>query len=164
MTDREPLRLLDPDALDRKREPRGRASIVVPTAWLRDGARLEVDLPPRLRCDLCDGGGCDACARSGGYRLPESRTPLALTLPRVTDDELALRVTNPLADATPAMLVVRVAAGVVPSTGVRWVGPNHDVAPHRAGPPLPQVPAWARTLVLVVLVAIVAAVARVACR
>src|SRR4051812_35228880 len=123
------MRLLDPAALDEKREPRGRASIVVPTEWLREGARLEVDLPSRLKCDLCDGGGCDACNRSGAYKLADDRAPLALTLPRVTDDHLALRVTNPLADATPALLVIRVAAGDSPSKGVRYLGPNHDVDP-----------------------------------
>src|SRR4051794_25652427 len=88
-------RLLDPDALDAKvKEPRGRVAIVVPTKWLREGARLSVALPQKLRCDLCDGGGCDACARSGAYRLPEAPPPLAATLPRVTDDVLALRVQN----------------------------------------------------------------------
>jgi hypothetical protein len=65
------VRLLDPSALDKKTSPRGRLSIVVPTEWLREGARLEVELPTRVRCDLCDGGGCDACGRSGAYRVPE---------------------------------------------------------------------------------------------
>ena len=61
-------RLLDPDALDAKvKEPRGRVSIVVPSAWLREGARLSLTLPQKLRCDLCDGGGCDPCARSGAF-------------------------------------------------------------------------------------------------
>ena len=158
------LRLLDPDALDRKREPRGRASIVVPTAWLREGARLEVDLPTRLRCDLCDGGGCDACERSGGYRLPKPRAPLAITLPRVTDDAFALRVTNPVADASPTLLVVRVAAGLEASAGVRWIGVNHDVDPRVGGPSLSNVSGRLRTVALVALVALVAAVARLACR
>jgi len=145
-------RLLDPAALDAKRSPRGRAAIVVPTEWLREGARLEVDLPARLRCDHCDGGGCDACGRSGAYKLPDDRRPIALTLPRVTDNELALRVTNPFGDIEPTLLVVRVAAGSEPSSGVRYVGPHHDVEPAH-GPPgmptLPKIPSWVFWVLLV---------------
>jgi len=157
----EELRLLDPDALDERTTPRGRMSIVVPTAWLREGARVSVELPARLRCDLCDGGGCDACERSGAYKLPDDRGPLSLTLPRVTDDHLALRVQNPLADIEPTLLVVRVAAANEPSAGVKYVGPNHDVEPDRSGVPrLPQVPRWASTAAIVVGAAILAILAR----
>ncbi|MGZ3448549.1 MAG: hypothetical protein ACXVEF_03070 [Polyangiales bacterium] len=150
-------RLLDPAALDKKRTPRGRLSIVVPTKWLREGARLEVDLPAKVRCDLCDGGGCDACGRSGAYRAPEERGPLAVTLPRVSDDVFALRLTNPFGEHEPALLVVRVAGGVESSAGVRWVAPNHDYEPQPGMPALPRipkVPAW----VIWAMLAIVAAV------
>jgi hypothetical protein len=152
-------RLLDPAALDAKRSPRGRLSIVVPTGWLRDGARLEVTLPAKLRCDHCDGGGCDACDRSGAYRLPDDRQPIAITLPRVTDDVLAVRVTNPFGDREPALLIVRVAAGIEPSAGVArvsGVAPNHDIEPSFAPgiPALPKVPTWAFWTVLVVTAAV----------
>jgi hypothetical protein len=156
-------RLLDPEALDRKRDPRGRASIVVPQKWLRDGARLEVDLPSKVRCDLCDGGGCDACNRSGAYVLPDDRKPIEVTLPRTSDDVFALRVTNPFADAEPQMLVVHVAAGESASKGVRFVAPNHDVDPRPGIPPMPKIPPWLGTVLLVLLTAIVAAIARVSC-
>jgi hypothetical protein len=148
-------RLLDPAALDAKRSPRGRASIVVPTAWLREGARLEVDLPAKLRCDHCDGGGCDACDRSGAYRLPDDRRPIAITLPRVTDNELAIRVTNPFGDREPALLIVRVAAGSEASSGVRYVGPHHDVEPNvpPGMPSLPKLPSWVFWAALVVVAA-----------
>jgi hypothetical protein len=156
-------RLLDPEALDRKRDPRARASIVVPQKWMREGARLEVELPARVRCDLCDGGGCDACNRSGAYALPEDRKPIAVTLPRTSDDVFALRVTNPFADAEPRMLVVHVAAGEEASKGVRFVAPNHDVDPRPGVPPMPKIPPWLGTVLLVLLTAIVAAVARLSC-
>jgi hypothetical protein len=148
------VRLLDPAALDQKRSPRGRVSIVVPTEWLREGARLEVKVPARVRCDLCDGGGCDACDRSGAYRVEE--TNVAVTLPRVTDDVLAIRVTNAFADKEPALLVVRVAAGNEASTGVQYVGPNHDVEPpmHPAMPQLPKVPVWLPYVFLAIFAAI----------
>ena len=160
MTDRVP-RLLDPDALDRKRDPRARASIVVPPSWLREGARLEVALPGKLRCDLCDGGGCDGCARSGAYRV-EGGAKVALTLPRVTDDIISLRVTNPFGDAPPTMLVVRVAAGVEASSGVTWLGPNHDVPP-KIGPVqlprMPRLPRWASWAAIVILAVVAAWIA-----
>ena len=119
------MRLLDPAALDAKlKAPRGRVSIVVPQKWLREGVRLAVDVPAKIKCDLCDGGGCDGCARSGAYRVEP--TSVEVTLPRVTDDALALRVTNPFADKEPTLLLVRIAAGVEPSAGVRWIADNHD--------------------------------------
>jgi hypothetical protein len=157
----EDLRLVDPEALDRKRTPRGRVSIIVPQRWLREGARLEVDLPARLKCDACDGGGCDACERSGAFKLPEDRRPVAVTLPRVTDDFLAVRVQHPFGDREPSLLVVRVAAGDEPSPGVRWLGENHDVEPvvpadpTRSGAPgLPQVPPWVQWVVTLAVAAL----------
>lgn len=149
-------RLLDPAALDAKGSPRARVSIIVKAEWLREGARLELLLPAKLRCDLCDGGGCDACGRSGAYRSPEEGKKVALTLPRVTDDYLALRVTNPFGDQEPALLVVRLAAGPEPSAGVTWLGPNHDVEPvvPPGTPQLPKVPPWLPFVFLAIFAAI----------
>ena len=148
-------RLLDPAALDQKRSPRGRLSIVVPTKWLRDGARLEVDVPAKVRCDLCDGGGCDACGRSGAYRSPEARAPLSVTLPRVSDDVFALRLTNPFGEEEPALLVVRVAGGTEPSAGVRWVAENHDVEPKIPSiAAMPSVPRWLPWVLLALIAAL----------
>ncbi len=150
------LKLLDPTALDAKvSAPRGRVSIVVPQKWLREGARLSVEVPAKIRCDLCDGGGCDACARSGAYRVEASA--IEITLPRVSDDALALRVTNPFADREPALLLVRVAAGVEPSAGVRWVAENHDQeqshAIERPNGPVKSVPQWLGWVALVCVAA-----------
>ncbi|MBI2388533.1 MAG: hypothetical protein HYV09_02855 [Deltaproteobacteria bacterium] len=155
-------RLLNPAALDAKKSPRARVSIVVPTAWLREGARLELAVPAKLRCDLCDGGGCDACGRSGAYRAPEEGAKVALTLPRVTDDFLALRVTNPFGDREPTLLVVRLAAGVEPSAGVTWVGPNHDVEPvvPPGMPQLPNIPKWLPWALLVIAAALLGLLTR----
>lgn len=149
-------RLLDPAALDVKASPRARVSIIVLKEWLREGARLEVELPSKLRCDLCDGGGCDLCERSGAYRAPEEGKKVSLTLPRVTDDYLALRVTNPFGDREPALLVVRLAAGPDASAGVTWIGPNHDVDPVVPPdlPQLPKVPPWLPFVFLAIFAAI----------
>ena len=147
--------------LDEPRGPDVACSIEVPQSWFLQGATLQIQLPRLLSCARCDGGGCDACARSGAYRLPDERPLLAVTLPRVTDDVLALRVQNPVAGEVPSLLVIRVAAGLEPSTGVTYVGPNHDVPP-RVGPlpQLPQVPRWVATALLVALAAGLAVLAR----
>ena len=49
-----------PDACHRIRVPRG---------WLTEGATIEVVLPRNLTCARCDGGGCDACDRSGAITV-----------------------------------------------------------------------------------------------
>jgi len=49
-----------PDACHRVRVPRG---------WLTEGATIEVVLPRNLTCARCEGGGCDACDRSGAITV-----------------------------------------------------------------------------------------------
>lgn len=158
------LRLLDPDALDVRKGPRAKVSIVVPQNWLRQGARLELDLPSRLRCDICDGGGCDPCARSGAYVRPEGASDkITITLPKVIDDAIAVRVTNPFGESQPTLLVVRVAAADLVSPTVRWVGPNHDQPLRVAGvavpgtAQLPAIPIWVRQIAAAGLVIAAAA-------
>jgi len=73
-------RVLDPSALDACAGPRARLRVEVPASWLAEGAVLRITAPPRLACARCDGGGCDACARSGALRPPAepaARTVLA---------------------------------------------------------------------------------------
>ncbi|MFI5298719.1 MAG: hypothetical protein ACHREM_11530 [Polyangiales bacterium] len=164
------LRLLDPSALDVRKGPRAKVSIVVPQNWLRHGARLELDLPSRLRCDVCDGGGCDPCGRSGAYARPEGAADkITITLPKVIDDAIAVRVTNPFGDQQPTLLVVRVAAADLVSPTVRWIGPNHDQPFRVGGVPvpgtatLPAIPIWVRHVSAALLVIAVAAALRL-CR
>ena len=153
------LRLLDPSALDMRKGPRAKVSIVVPQRWMREGARLEIDLPNKLRCDICDGGGCDPCGRSGAYARPDDASPtIAITLPKILDDVVSVRITNPFGDKPPAMLVVRVAAAAEASPMVRWVGPNHDQPIDIGGvrvpgtERLPAAPKWVQTVILALLV------------
>jgi hypothetical protein len=49
-----------PDACHRVRVPRG---------WLTEGANVELELPRHLTCAGCEGGGCDACDRSGAITV-----------------------------------------------------------------------------------------------
>lgn len=140
-------RVLDHEALEARHnrgEPRGRASVVVPAAWLRDGVRFSFKLPTALRCDLCDGGGCDACTRSGAYRVPAGMSELPITLPRSDADRVAIRLAHPFGEALPTLLIVEVSAGAEPTRDLTFVGPNHDAAKE------PELPGWVLVVALFV--------------
>jgi hypothetical protein len=42
--------------------------------------RIELELPRNLTCAACEGGGCDACDRSGAITMRERGDPPALVL------------------------------------------------------------------------------------
>lgn len=89
-------RVLQKDELEGPRGPDGRHRVTVPERWLADGLWIELDLPRMLECAKCNGGGCDACDRSGAVvtrgrkelpelvevKLPESTQGVTLRLPR----------------------------------------------------------------------------------
>ena len=68
-----------------RRGPDALHKIKVPQDWLEQGATIEFELPRNLTCAKCDGGGCDACERSGAVstrgrkEIPET---IQVTLPR----------------------------------------------------------------------------------
>jgi len=58
--------------------------IRVPHSWLETGEVVELELPRNLTCAACEGGGCDACERSGAITLrgrQELAEILKVTLP-----------------------------------------------------------------------------------
>lgn len=58
--------------------------IEVPEAWFHEGAGIEIELPRRLACARCEGGGCDACGRAGALSLrgaDDAPELVQLTLP-----------------------------------------------------------------------------------
>jgi len=58
--------------------------IRVPRAWLETGEVVEFELPRNVTCAACEGGGCDACERSGAITLrgrQELAEILRVTLP-----------------------------------------------------------------------------------
>jgi hypothetical protein len=72
------------------RGPDASHRIRVPRDWLARGAVIELELPRHLVCAACDGGGCDACERSGGVTLRERGAPADLvevTLPSTEKTE-----------------------------------------------------------------------------
>jgi hypothetical protein len=115
-------RLLEPRALDEGTGPRGRVQITVPAAWLADGCSLSLLAPRRLPCARCDGGGCDACGKSGVLRAPddEAARRLEITLPPTENEAVALRLADPFGAGVVDQLIVEIRAGVA-SPGVTRV-------------------------------------------
>jgi hypothetical protein len=114
-------RVVDPAALDSAPGARGRVRVVVPDAWAREQAEIEIVAPARVPCARCDGGGCDGCARSGALRTPgdaAART-LRVRLPERVGEGVALRLHHPFGeDAGIEQLVLTLVAGDEPSQGV----------------------------------------------
>lgn len=110
-------RVLDRGALDEEPGGRARVRISVPVAWAAERATVVVQPPERVPCARCDGGGCDACGRSGVLRLdpdPDART-FTLSLPVELGEGVVLRVARPFGDASPVVQVLcEVRAGAEP--------------------------------------------------
>ena len=94
-------RVTDPAALDEERGAVAEYESFAPPAWAGRRARLE--LPKRVRCRACCGGGCDRCDRRGAFRLaddPEARV-VELDLPAPGGERVAIRVPHPFGDGSP---------------------------------------------------------------
>lgn len=145
-------RVADPRALDASGEASARVDVRVPPAWL--GRSITVTTPPRVSCARCDGGGCDACDRRGGFKLDADvagRT-LVAHLPRAIDGGVCLRVPAPFGARGPvAILLVGIRLDEAPSDGVCLVE-------HRS-PPRPRFPAAVAIALVAGVVALVLAFA-----
>jgi len=83
--------------LEVPRGPDAEYRIDVHADWLRQGATVRIELPRKLPCPSCSGGGCDSCGRSGAVSLApegEAPEPLDLVLPvrEPALGEFALRI------------------------------------------------------------------------
>lgn len=119
--------------------------IRVPGAWLESGEVVEFELPRNLTCAACDGGGCDACERSGAISLrgrQELPEILSVTLPmRKPDAEsdgrgVVIRIPEqgglPPADGEllpRGLLLLRVEPAEVADPGVSRVAPSAPPGP-----------------------------------
>lgn len=59
--------------------------------WLEEGALIELELPRNMKCAACEGGGCDACERSGAISVrgrKELSEVLQVTLPKRDESSL----------------------------------------------------------------------------
>lgn len=125
------VRLLDPDALAAEDGVRVRFAITIPLDALRRGAELEVDVPRRLQCARCDGGGCDRCDRTGIVRAPDDD---ALRVVRVrvvseTGAAVEVRVPQPFGgDSAIRQLLLEVRGSEETAPSVRAIRPLASTA------------------------------------
>lgn len=74
-------------AVASERGPDALYELHLPGEWLEHGASIEFELPRQLTCAACEGGGCDACGRSGAVTVRSKDAPpelVPVTLPRHT--------------------------------------------------------------------------------
>jgi len=64
----------------------------VPNSWLSEGATIRLELPARLPCAACGGGGCDACGRSGALTLEPKAEPLEVRLGSTAEGAQRIRL------------------------------------------------------------------------
>lgn len=151
-------RLLDRDEIDSAEGPRGTMSIALPVEWLAGGDTVEVVVPTRLVCARCEGGGCDACGRSGAIRIAgeQAERTTRFVLPKTTSERLVVRLVRPLGDEvdlSQLCIEVRIATASTPTTD----GCTR-IAPPRAEPPASSLPTvLVATAVALALAAVIAA-------
>ena len=107
--------VLDRDEPSTEGGPSGRLTIDVLDTWLEPHTALEIVVPTRLMCARCEGGGCDACGRSGAIRIQGSEEERRL---RITLSESArgLRLVRPLgAEAGLDQLILEFRPAAAPS-------------------------------------------------
>ncbi len=78
------LAKVTPRTLNVPRGPDVTHRIRVPRSWFEAGEVVEFELPRNVTCAACEGGGCDACERSGAVTLrarDELAEILSVTLP-----------------------------------------------------------------------------------
>jgi hypothetical protein len=115
-------KLLDREALDADEGPRARARVTVPAGWADGASLIEIALPRALECARCDGGGCDACGRSGALRGPSSDADriVRVRLPRGLGEGVAMRLSQPFGRASKiTQLWVEVRPGDAATRSVR---------------------------------------------
>ena len=92
-------RLLDRAELDALEGPHGKMTTTFSSAQL--GEEVAIVVPSRVVCARCDGGGCDACGRSGAIRIDreESERTAYFVLPtEAGDGSFRVRLVRPLGD------------------------------------------------------------------
>jgi hypothetical protein len=118
LTDKTPLARVF-DAADLESIEGGRAALEVRVLASWAGETCIVTVPRTLRCAPCEGGGCDACARSGAFRLDASRE-VVVHLPIPLPINLRLRLPSPFgAESAVGLLVLDVETASEPTPSCR---------------------------------------------
>ena len=162
-------------AVDVPRGPDVLHRVNVPSAWLDEGARIELELPRNLSCATCGGGGCDRCGRSGAITMRGRREP-----PEILEVELPSR---PASEEPPSsgkrgvvvripekggmpeegsslprgVLMLSVLVAAEPDPGVRRVAaaPVVVAAPPSTRPAAPRVRRYSKTVVVATVIVII---------
>jgi hypothetical protein len=72
------------ETLPEKRGPDVTHSVCVPLEWIAAGALVRLKLPRLLSCALCEGGGCDRCARAGALEMRTREEPVEVLSVQLT--------------------------------------------------------------------------------
>lgn len=115
------MRVLDPAALDVATGRHGRMTIELSAVEL--GRSVAIPVPRRLVCARCDGGGCDACDRSGALKLDldDAERTTQLVLPAEGSERLLVRLVRPFDEATNLeQLTVEIRLLPAPPTVREW--------------------------------------------
>lgn len=107
----------------------------MPRRWIDERATVIVTAGRKVACARCDGGGCDACGRSGVVRLDddEAARSFALLLPERIDAGAVVRLVRPFGDTSP---VAQVLCEIRPSDAAE--GCRRDGEPVAALVPSPR--------------------------
>jgi len=157
------------------RVPRGPDAyhrITVARGCLTEGAAIEVELPRNLTCSACEGGGCDACDRSGAITIRGRADPpdlVPVNLPAGERDKpFIIRIPEygglpaPGSGLARGHLMLRIEPSSQMDPSVRVVEPRGEMSRVASGVrPASRIPAARRKFVAVgagVAVAIVIAV------
>jgi hypothetical protein len=93
-------RIVDREAHDAATGARALYRVDVPPAWLEEGGTLELEVPKRLPCARCEGGGCEGCANAGALRVGDGPRTVEITLARGPAGPKRVRLDEPFGEAS----------------------------------------------------------------
>jgi len=88
---------------------------------------VRIEVPARVACSRCDGGGCDSCNRSGAIKLDGSPAHRTLTarLPYDVSSGVALRIVDPFGEGGPLeVLLIELRPSDAPDPNVSLAPPT----------------------------------------
>jgi len=96
--------VVDRDRLDAADAKSGIVPVAVLGAWLERRGTLVVDVPKRVKCASCGGGGCGLCGNTGAFRT--ATTSLRIDLEPSTPEAKRIRVSAGLGEGTEVDLLL----------------------------------------------------------
>ena len=123
--------------------PGGHAQFSIAVSSDYAGELCEITAARSLRCAPCDGGGCDACARKGAFRLAEEAElrVFSVQLPQSLQQSVRIRIPAPFGPTSEvALLFLQVELADTASSSVKLVQTSAPAPTPMAttGPKSPQ--------------------------